>query len=283
MVESAVDNKRLIALSSTGHGEEKIGRTGLVSGHAYTILHAKEGGGERLVCIRNPWGKGEWKGDWSDKSPKWTWRMEKIFKPSKNSEDGQFWMSFYDVLKYFVEIDVCYLDKRKCQRIPVDIGTETVGRTKKCKYTVLKIQLNSPVGFLGVFQETDREHEDYIPICMVVHKLKAGRHERRIKAKTRTGRQPVDCWVQHSQFEYKNVDWGVGQYEITIFTPGRRLEANENRDIALSFHFSGKKPTFTQEIDTDESRITQILVDMAKQAQPEYKMGKRLATYNHEA
>ena len=29
------------------------------------------GDGVRLVCIRNPWGSGEWKGAWSDKSKKW--------------------------------------------------------------------------------------------------------------------------------------------------------------------------------------------------------------------
>jgi hypothetical protein len=26
----------------------------------------------KLVKMRNPWGEGEWKGDWSDKSDLWT-------------------------------------------------------------------------------------------------------------------------------------------------------------------------------------------------------------------
>ena len=28
--------------------------------------------GEKLIKMRNPWGYGEWKGDWSDDSSKWT-------------------------------------------------------------------------------------------------------------------------------------------------------------------------------------------------------------------
>jgi calpain-15 len=57
--------------------------SGLHSGHAYSILAVREvpkkeqgftGGlfskaeGFRLVKVRNPWGSGEWTGDWSDKS-----------------------------------------------------------------------------------------------------------------------------------------------------------------------------------------------------------------------
>lgn len=62
-------------------GEQMLEQEGLVAGHAYSILQAREvsenfdlmGKGEkfRLVCLRNPWGTFEWKGSWSDKSSKW--------------------------------------------------------------------------------------------------------------------------------------------------------------------------------------------------------------------
>lgn len=50
---------------------------GIVPGHAYTLLSAAEvldinGNTVRLVKLRNPWGSGEWNGDWSDNSPLWT-------------------------------------------------------------------------------------------------------------------------------------------------------------------------------------------------------------------
>ena len=50
---------------------------GLVDHHAYTLIAAKTvevspGVREQLLKIRNPWGRFEWKGDWSDASSKWT-------------------------------------------------------------------------------------------------------------------------------------------------------------------------------------------------------------------
>ena len=39
---------------------------GLVSGHAYTLVQAKQTkDGHKLVELRNPWGDFEWNGDWS--------------------------------------------------------------------------------------------------------------------------------------------------------------------------------------------------------------------------
>lgn len=48
---------------------------GLVPGHAYSIISAKEALGHRLIQIRNPWGNFEWDGDWSDHSELWTPEM----------------------------------------------------------------------------------------------------------------------------------------------------------------------------------------------------------------
>lgn len=51
-----------------------IGGPGLVSGHSYSLLDARTlSTGTRLVQLRNPWGRFEWNGDWSDASPLWTY------------------------------------------------------------------------------------------------------------------------------------------------------------------------------------------------------------------
>ena len=48
---------------------------------------------EKLVKLRNPWGKGEWSGDWSDGCYKWTPQLKKQLN-FVNQDDGSFFMSY---------------------------------------------------------------------------------------------------------------------------------------------------------------------------------------------
>jgi calpain-15 len=79
---------------------------GLMVDHSYTILDAKEAMNIRLLQIRNPWGHGEWKGDWSDFSPLWTESAKAAFGVDDlNPDDGAFWMCWEDFFKIFYN---CY-------------------------------------------------------------------------------------------------------------------------------------------------------------------------------
>jgi len=61
----------------------------------------------RLVRIRNPWGKKEWKASWSAKSELWTKSLRKIIGPdSYKHNDGTFFMSFDDMVDRFHHMDV---------------------------------------------------------------------------------------------------------------------------------------------------------------------------------
>ncbi|NXP33478.1 CAN14 protein, partial [Leiothrix lutea] len=92
----------------------KVLKNGLVAGHAYTVTGIRkvtcQYGPENLVRLRNPWGKIEWKGDWSDSSYKWELLSpkEKILL-RKNKEDGEFWMSLRDFKIHFVDLVICKL------------------------------------------------------------------------------------------------------------------------------------------------------------------------------
>lgn len=61
---------------SGGAGGEVLQENGLYAGHEYSLLKMEvvktsDGRMVQLLNIRNPWGKGEFNGDWSDRSEKW--------------------------------------------------------------------------------------------------------------------------------------------------------------------------------------------------------------------
>lgn len=75
---------------SYGRGDVFISKIGLAGSHAYSLLgvyelvyennnyrrlHSYERRKykkiEKLIKLRNPWGKGEWKGKWSDHDKNW--------------------------------------------------------------------------------------------------------------------------------------------------------------------------------------------------------------------
>ncbi|VDI28787.1 Hypothetical predicted protein, partial [Mytilus galloprovincialis] len=85
---------------------------GLVMGHAYSITGITsvpyKGNNIQLLRLRNPWGKSEWKGDYSDE-------IRKISQDERKrlgidiKDDGEFWISFIDVLRIFDDIQLCHL------------------------------------------------------------------------------------------------------------------------------------------------------------------------------
>ncbi|KAI8941511.1 hypothetical protein NX059_002727 [Plenodomus lindquistii] len=111
-----VNQQFLFSASSPGtYGSDSDARRGLALSHAYSILKAVDAEGEdgkkqRLVLIRNPWGKranaamGEWTGPWSDGSAEWTpYWMTKL--DHKFGNDGLFWMAYQDMLTRFNILD----------------------------------------------------------------------------------------------------------------------------------------------------------------------------------
>ena len=78
-----------------------------MTGHAYAVLNVVQANdGTRLLLLKNPWGRQEWKGRYScyDHS-NWTPLLREEFGYTPRSveakEDGVFWISWHDILKYF--------------------------------------------------------------------------------------------------------------------------------------------------------------------------------------
>lgn len=94
---------------------------GLIDGHMYTLEEGKEirykGKNIRLLKIRNPWGDGEssYKGDWSQYSSLWNDELKEKFNYKDTYDnEGEFFISFDDFLKLFVDLDFCLIKDRIC-------------------------------------------------------------------------------------------------------------------------------------------------------------------------
>ncbi|BAF09804.1 calpain-type cysteine protease ADL1 isoform X1 [Oryza sativa Japonica Group] len=98
----------LLGAGSPSGSDAHISSSGIVQGHAYSILQVREVDGHKLVQIRNPWANEvEWNGPWSDSSQEWTERMKHKLKHVPQSKNGVFWMSWQDFQIHFRSIYVC--------------------------------------------------------------------------------------------------------------------------------------------------------------------------------
>ncbi|XP_022729424.1 calpain-type cysteine protease DEK1 isoform X2 [Durio zibethinus] len=98
----------LLGAGSPSGSDVHVSSSGIVQGHAYSLLQVKEVDGHKLVQIRNPWANEvEWNGPWSDSSLEWTDRMRHKLKHVPQSKDGIFWMSWQDFQIHFRSIYVC--------------------------------------------------------------------------------------------------------------------------------------------------------------------------------
>ncbi|XP_052437307.1 calpain-1 catalytic subunit-like [Carassius gibelio] len=87
---------------------------GIVAAHAYTVTGVFEVMSDenpvQLVRLLNPWGRKEWRGDWSDGSPLWEKVCEVVRKNCHEVlNNGEFWMSMKDFTYIFANIDICCL------------------------------------------------------------------------------------------------------------------------------------------------------------------------------
>ena len=70
----------------------------MVSGHAYGVIGALElkGGahdGQKLIKMRNPWGKGEYDGPWSETDAEWTADYRKQAEGYSTTNIGEYYIA----------------------------------------------------------------------------------------------------------------------------------------------------------------------------------------------
>ena len=122
--------------------EQKSGN-GLVSGHAYSILDVREvvdsrGKIRMIVQIRNPWGKFEWQGEFSDNSSLWTPKLRSELKVV-TADDGIFWMPFESFVQFYEGIGII-----KVQPGHVN-NSIVIKRNNSTNKTLVRLTVNNPV------------------------------------------------------------------------------------------------------------------------------------------
>mmetsp|Transcript_40994 Transcript_40994/g.112739 ORF Transcript_40994/g.112739 Transcript_40994/m.112739 type:complete len:856 (-) Transcript_40994:55-2622(-) len=113
MVEASQQRFAMCAsCGRSGDTEHLDADTGLVRGHAYTVLDVWDAnsGIECLVRLRNPWGRGRWKGAYADRDPRLTFpalRSHSLQEEDDLEDEGIFWMSYADFCANFSSVDIC--------------------------------------------------------------------------------------------------------------------------------------------------------------------------------
>ncbi|XP_065115685.1 calpain-2 catalytic subunit-like isoform X3 [Paramisgurnus dabryanus] len=117
IIQKALGLGSLLSCSIDGtsaNEREAVTSLKLVKTHAYSVTGAEEvnylGRPVQLVRLRNPWGKVEWTGAWSDNSSEWNnVRPDEKAKLNYSAEDGEFWMAYSDFVRHFTRLEICNL------------------------------------------------------------------------------------------------------------------------------------------------------------------------------
>jgi hypothetical protein len=101
-------NQYLMCVGSNAGDDTDASGQGVVQGHAYSILDVREVGGFQLLQLRNPWGKGEYTGPWSDGAPEWADNPDVADElQPEDKEDGAFWMSWEAFQTQYTSVYIC--------------------------------------------------------------------------------------------------------------------------------------------------------------------------------
>ncbi|KPI82880.1 putative calpain-like cysteine peptidase putative cysteine peptidase Clan CA family C2 [Leptomonas seymouri] len=177
----SADSKSAPDFSDQPELETALAGTGLLPGHAYSVLDVKEfnKGKTRLICVRNPWVYDEgWTQQWGWESAEWQEHRDiaAACNYARNKGDRSIvWMTFESALQYFVGGGVLFRDVlANDARIPMTFADCVPGAvlsvTVKRPTTVTFILSNMDHRGMHVKEvgaaESDPNNMDYPPIML---------------------------------------------------------------------------------------------------------------------
>ena len=240
------DAYNCIMTSSIGEGVAGVDQVGLVANHSFSLVSAFERkiGEEtvRLMKLRNPWGFREWNGPWSDHSPQWTDEAKSVFPEydQKGEDDGIFWISFEDFVKYFSTVCICVPVKPLCNSMV------KVSEDKAKQFNVIKLKmLGAGVLNVEVKKPNSRFGRDIPGNSSVIDNIilvKIDKENKKFEYLNSICNEPLSEKVEAGEYLiYYNVDYAHGKcdkvrpYNLNIASNAKfqYFETEDDSDFSL--------------------------------------------------
>jgi len=211
LIEEANGRRFIITSGTDGEGEVKA-ENGLTLGHAYTFVQLLkvrvQGQLEKLVHLRNPWGKDDWNGEWSESWQGWTQQLRNQIKYQagddtnfSNTTTGEILMTFDDFCDNFKTVSICYYhDGYSYSAYPT--------RVRSPDWDIISLTvLSSGEYYIGCSQRDARLYHDYVDykygyVQCVMFRVDGQK------------REIVCAFAEKGREAWKKVEIEVGQYEL---------------------------------------------------------------------
>lgn len=184
----------------------------------------------KLLKIKNPWGRGEWKGTWNDNYSLWTPELRENLGMQKSENDGVFCMELEDFLKYFNDYQICYYKDSFYH-----FSQSFVSSPSEAKLIEFNLKKGGQCYFMlhQISQRCFRASDQYVysRVTLLVFRINSKKEPEYIGIVSRSEK---DIW-----FEAKNCK--PGKYIAYVLTPWRR-----NVNSFTISTYAEEKPNFTE-------------------------------------
>jgi calpain-15 len=278
IVDADRNNFIMTCGSNQNAGRDVLSSIGLVGSHAYSLLGAYfvivEGVGRsrlakttedmvssnlrRIVKLRNPWGSGEWKGDWSDSSHLWSSQLKSELGWTQE-DDGIFFMSYEDFSKYFTDFQVCYYH----QNFESSAG-EFTSEPEVGNY--FKIQIKTPgTYYFSINQPSERgfpkrANYKYSQINLVVATIEPGNKFKYVEGLQKNDREmwvKSKCSVPGTYLIYVKPYWKTDnrKFSVSVYGQDRTIiesfdKQTMNEGLILNSVYSNRASTQSSAFET---------------------------------